>query len=215
MPPAAIFFLAFLPLSGIVFVALAARPRGCTAMTSALRQFMCRSISHLADLLSHSKCHAITENEMKRFVSRLSAAVAVIGSTFLVSPATAGPATDALTICVADNTTGKDRKDLAQWIFVAMAAHPEIQPFSNIAEGDRDEFDKRMAALATKLITENCRVEAKSAAEKEGSESFNAAFGVLGQLAMQELMSNPAVKSSFFRYTRFLDKAKFDSAFAK
>jgi len=147
---------------------------------------------------------------MKKFVSGLS--LAVIGSIISVSPAIAGPAADALTTCVADNTTGKDRKDLAQWVFVAMTAHPEIQPFSNVTEANRDELDKKMAALATKLITESCRTEAKVAIEKEGSESFKAAFGALGKLAMQELMSNPDVNTSFSRYTRYIDQKKLSSA---
>lgn len=150
---------------------------------------------------------------MKKFASRL--ALAVIGSIISVSPAIGGSATDALTTCVADNTTGKDRKDLAQWVFVALTAHPEIQPFSNVTEANRDELDKRMAALSTKLITESCRTEARAAIEKEGSESFKTAFGVLGQLAMQELMSNPSVNLSFSRYTKYIDKDKFDSAITK
>jgi hypothetical protein len=141
-------------------------------------------------------------------------ALAVFGSIMVISPAIAGTATDALTTCVADNTTGKDRKDLARWVFVAMTAHPEIQPFSNVTEANRDELDKTVAALATRLLTVSCRTEAKAAIEKEGSESFNAAFGALGKLAMQELMSDPSVNLSFTRYTKYLDKAKFDSAFA-
>jgi hypothetical protein len=150
---------------------------------------------------------------MKKLASAL--AVAVIGSIIAVSPAIAGPATDALTTCVADNTTGKDRKDLALWMFVAMTAHPEIHPFSNVTDANRDEVDKKMAALATRLITDSCKTEAKAAIESEGSESFKAAFGALGKLAMQELMSNPSVRASFARYEKYLDKDKFDSVFAK
>lgn len=150
---------------------------------------------------------------MKKFASGL--ALAVMGSIIAVSPATAGSATDALSICVADNTTGKDRKDLAQWVFAAMTAHPEIRPLSNVTEAKRDELDQKLAALATKLITASCRTEAKAAMENEGGESFKSAFGALGKLAMQELMSDPAVNSSFTRYAKYLDKAKFDSAFEK
>ena len=146
---------------------------------------------------------------MNKFASAL--ALAVIVSVIAVSPATAGSATDALSTCMADNTTGKDRKDLARWIFVTMATHPEIQRFSNITEANRDELDKALAAMVTKLVTESCRTEAKVAIE-EGGASFEAAFEVIGKLAMQELMSNPSVNSSFTRYTKFLDKAKFNSA---
>jgi hypothetical protein len=168
--------------------------------------------------LSHLSCStcfrkSLGVSHMKKLASAL--AVAVIGSIIAVSPAIAGPATDALTTCVADNTTGKDRKDLALWMFVAMTAHPEIHPFSNVTDANRDEVDKKMAALATRLITDSCKTEAKAAIESEGSESFKAAFGALGKLAMQELMSNPSVRASFARYEKYLDKDKFDSVFAK
>jgi hypothetical protein len=140
--------------------------------------------------------------------------VAILSSVAAVSSATAGPATDALSTCVADNTSGKDRKDLAQWVFVAMSAHPEIQPLSHVTEANRDELDKKLAALATRLVTENCQAEAKAAIKTEGPDSFKVAFGALGQLAMQELMSNPAVNEAFGRYVKYLDNAKFEKAFA-
>ena len=150
---------------------------------------------------------------MNKFSSGLP--LAVLGTIIAVSPAIAGSATDRLSTCVADYTSGKDRKDLAQWVFVAMTAHPEIHPMSNVTEANRDRLDKKMAALATRLLTENCRTEAKAAIEKEGNESLQAAFSILGKLAMQELMSNTSVNSSFSRYAKYLDKAKFDSAFEK
>ena len=142
-------------------------------------------------------------------------AFALLGSTFIAAPAFAGPATNALSTCVADNTTGKDRKDLAQWIFVAMTVHPDIQPYSQVSEDDRDGLDRKLAALATKLITEDCRAQAKAAIESDGSESFKVAFGALGQLAMQELMSDPSVNEAVGRYAKYLDKAKFEAAFSK
>ena len=140
--------------------------------------------------------------------------VTIMSSIATVSGATAGSATDALSTCVADNTTGKDRKDLAQWVFVAMSAHPEIQPLSHVTEANRDELDRKLAALATRLVTESCQAEAKAAIKSEGPDSFKAAFGVLGQLAMQELMSNPSVNEAFGRYAKYLDNAKFEKAFS-
>src|SRR3954471_24300597 len=140
--------------------------------------------------------------------------VTIVSSIATVSGATAGPATDALSTCVADNTTGKGRKDLAQWVFVAMSAHPEIQPLSHVTEANRDELDRKLASLATRLVTESCQAEAKAAIKTEGPDSFKVAFGALGQLAMQELMSNPSVSEGFGRYTKYLDNAKFEKAFA-
>ncbi len=49
---------------------------------------------------------------MKRII--LALAAVLIGSSFTASSTIAGPATDALITCMSDNTTGKDRKDLAR-----------------------------------------------------------------------------------------------------
>ena len=35
-----------------------------------------------------------------------------------------------LSTCVADNTSGKQRKDLARWVFFAMAAHPDFAAYA-------------------------------------------------------------------------------------
>lgn len=115
---------------------------------------------------------------------------------------------------MADNTTGKERKELAQWIFVTMSVHPDIKPFANVTEANREEFDKKLAALVTRLMTESCQKESKATIEAEGSAAFGAAFESVGRLAMNELMSNPAVAASFTRYVKHLDKAKFEAAFA-
>jgi hypothetical protein len=149
-------------------------------------------------------------NSMKALVTAI-----VVGSTLIASPAFAGPATDALTACLADNTTGKDRKDLARWVFVGMASHPEIQNLSNVTQANRDDLDRILAAMLTRLMTENCVAQARSALEKDGSAAFPTAFGVMGQLAMQELMSDPGVNAAMSDFSKYLDQNKFNFAFQK
>lgn len=150
---------------------------------------------------------------MKRIVSVLS--VVLIGLTISASSAIAGPATVALTTCVADNTTGKDRKDMARWIFVVMSAHPEILRLSNVSEADRDQLDKTLAAIVTRLLTENCQAQAKLAIETEGNETpLRTAFEAIGKLAMQELMSNTEVTSATTSFAKYLDTNKITSAFS-
>lgn len=148
---------------------------------------------------------------MKIFISVL--AVFIISSGFASSLATAGAATDSLSTCLADNTTGKDRKDLARWVYVGMSSHPEIRELSNVTDRNRDDLNKMMAAMLTKLMTENCLTQTKLAIEKDGNEAIKTAFGYMGQLAMQELMANPEVVSSFSKFGEYIDKNKFKSAF--
>jgi hypothetical protein len=145
----------------------------------------------------------------KLLLSALTLSAAVMPAISL-----AGPATDALASCVADNTTGKDRKDLAKWVFVAMSAHPEIKPLSKASDAVKESLDKNLASLATKLITESCRAEAHQAFSTEGEKSFEFAFHALGRLAMQELTTNPAVSASFSNYVKYLDRSKFEAAFS-
>lgn len=149
---------------------------------------------------------------MKTFVTAIAAVV--VGSAVTVSSALAGSATDALSSCLADNTTGKDRKEMARWVFVGMASHPEIKTLSNVTQANRDELDKIMATMVTRLMTESCLTQARSAMEEDGSAAFQVAFGVVGKLAMQELMSNPRVNASFSDFAKYIDQKKLNSAFS-
>ncbi len=127
----------------------------------------------------------------------------------------AGPATDALSTCLTDSTTGKDRKELARWVYAGMSAHPEIRNLSKVTGEARDGFDRGMADILTRLLTESCNSEAARALEDEGATSFEIAFGSVGKLAMQELMSNPEVEAAFGGYEKYVDPAKFEAAFAR
>jgi hypothetical protein len=123
-------------------------------------------------------------------------------------PAVAQSQGDLFAKCLADSTTGKDRKDLARWIFVAMAAHPEIRDLASISPEVSDKSSREMGALVTRLLTENCAKEAQTVARGEGTQAMKKAFESLGRLAMLELTSNAEVAASVGGFERYLDKAK-------
>jgi|LakMenEpi03Aug12_release.lakeMendotaPanAssembly.Ray.scaffolds.fasta_scaffold795203_1 hypothetical protein len=127
----------------------------------------------------------------------------------ILSPATlhASPEGEALGRCLADNTTGKDRKDLARWVFVSMAAHPEIKPLAAVPPTAADEAARDIARLFTSVLVERCPAQARSAL-RGGSNGFEAAFGTLGQLAMTELMTDPDVNATLGAFERHLDRDK-------
>lgn len=127
-------------------------------------------------------------------------------------PAQAGPKADALAACLGDNTTGKDRKDLARWMFASMAIHPEIKDLSATTPAARDAADQSMGRLVTALLAERCATQARETVQQEGSAGMFNAFRVLGELAMKELMSNPDVARSMGGYERFLDQDKLKAA---
>lgn len=129
-------------------------------------------------------------------------------------PASAGPATDALVACVSDNTTGKDRKDLARWMFASMSVHPEMQEVARVTPAAREHASEAMGQLFTRLVTETCPTQFR-AAKADGSQSFGVAFEALGKLAMQELMSNNDVRKSISGFEQFVDKKKVETVLGR
>lgn len=152
---------------------------------------------------------------MKKVLLHTAVALALTAGGFgwIASAATAGPNVDRLSTCLADATSGKERKELAQWVFINMSTHPEMQGMSKITAAEREAADRRMADLSTRLLMDNCKTQAKLVVDTEGVAALSPAFELLGRLAIQELLSNAAVRASFTNYVKYLDKARFDSTF--
>jgi len=134
----------------------------------------------------------------------------------IFTSAFAGSPTDALTTCVADKTTGKDRKDLARWVFFAMSAHPEMTKYrSQQVAADIDSTQRTMGNLVTRLLTSDCASEAHESYSKSGSSAIATAFEALGGLAMRELMSNTDVKATMGGFQKYLDQKKMGEVLSK
>lgn len=150
---------------------------------------------------------------MKKSLATLG--LALLGTLLAPAPAQAGPATDALSACLADNTTGKERKDLVKWIFVSIAAHPELRELAVATPAMRDRVNQRTGVMLTRLLTDNCPEQARRAYERDGGQAFEAAFGVLGRLAMQELMTNADVNAAVSGFGKYVDKQKLEATFGR
>jgi 23S rRNA C2498 (ribose-2'-O)-methylase RlmM len=128
---------------------------------------------------------------------------------FFASSVYAGPSADILSTCLANSTTGKDRINLARWVFAAMATHPEVASISNVTPEKLDGINKTNGELYTRLLTVDCNKEVREAVKLENSEALRVAFESLGRLAMQELMGNPVVNAQFTSgQEKYLDMKK-------
>ena len=137
----------------------------------------------------------------------------VLASTGFTTAATAQPAQSPLATCLADHTTGKDRKGLARWMFAAMSQHPAIADLSAATPAARDEASKVVGALVTRLLTVDCLTDTKAVVESgETNTAFEKAFGRLGELAMQEIMTDPQVAKTLRDLPKFMDRKQFESA---
>lgn len=119
---------------------------------------------------------------------------------------------DPLARCLADNTTGKDRKDLARWVFVAMGAHPEMRDLVLASAQTAEQANRKMAAIVTRLMAESCAAEVRALSRNGESDAMRKAFESLGALAMLELSTNPDVSASVAGFTRYVDQAKLAAA---
>jgi hypothetical protein len=124
----------------------------------------------------------------------------------------ASPQVEALAKCVSDSTTGKDRKDLARWLFVSMAAHPEMRSLASVAPSSNEDVSRVAGGLFTRLLADACAKEVRAAIQVGGPAAIQSAFQVLGQLAMQELMTDKEVTASMAVLERHLDRQKLDAA---
>lgn len=123
-------------------------------------------------------------------------------------PVLAGPATDALSTCLADHTNGKDRKEMIRWIFIGIAAHPEMKSLSAVTAEEKFRSDKALGELATRLMSDDCGEVMRKAVEAEGPSAANEAFSSLGKVAMQELISNSEVNYAMSGFQKYMDDKK-------
>jgi hypothetical protein len=110
--------------------------------------------------------------------------------------------------CLTDSLNGKERKNLAKWIFLGMSSHNAIKPYSKVLESDFDESDKYIGTLITRLMTEDCPQQAKAAFQENGSVAIEGAFRIVGEVAMQELMTDQKVSQALGRFEKYVDQQK-------
>ena len=122
--------------------------------------------------------------------------------------AQAGPFTDTLSRCLVKSTTEDDRATLVRWLFAVMALHPSVKPIALIDEKQRDSANQATASMIMKLLTDSCLEETKEAIQYEGNNALELSFEVLGQVAAQELFSNPAVSAGMSGLEKHLDAEK-------
>jgi len=122
-----------------------------------------------------------------------------------ISSAHSGVHSDALGQCFIDSTSNKDRNKLIIWLFSAASQHPVVKRILTVNNVELEKANKEFAALSMKLITQDCRVEAKKAIKNEGIASLQSSFKVFGEVAGRELFESPYVAKALAGYVKHLD----------
>ena len=115
------------------------------------------------------------------------------------------PFSDEMSKCLVKSTSDADKSLLIQWVFAAMSAHPDVKALSNVSNEKGIEINKRTAGLLVSLLTERCKAETQQAVKYEGPGVLKTSFQVLGEVAMQGMMTNPDVVSYMSGLGKYVD----------
>lgn len=121
------------------------------------------------------------------------------------APAHAGVYTDDLTRCIVETTTEKDRIKFVKWMFSAMSKHPAVNSIASVSDDQINTANKQVAQLFMRIMTETCKEKAKKAIKYDGQLAMQTSFQVLGQVAAQELFSNPEVAGVMSGLEMYID----------
>lgn len=143
------------------------------------------------------------------------AALLSLAACLVAQPAAASVYSDDLGKCLVAKTSDQDKIALVQWVFVAISASPGVKDMASVTPQRRDQHDHAVAALFERLLEVDCRRETVAAVKYDGPEAIKISFGLLGQVAMKVLMSDPAVNDATGEFVKYIDKAKLAALMAE
>ncbi|MBX7198031.1 MAG: hypothetical protein K1X51_01485 [Rhodospirillaceae bacterium] len=142
---------------------------------------------------------------------RIRTAILLTGLGLMATtPVMAGIYSDDMSKCLVKSSSIQDQLTLVQWIYGAMSLHPAVLPMSAIKPEQRDVMDQKTAELMQRLLLVDCKKETMDAVKYEGPGAMQAAFSVLGSVAMRGLMAEPEVAKGLQGLERYMDKSKLE-----
>jgi hypothetical protein len=134
---------------------------------------------------------------------RLVAALALAAMAWVLpyanawAQAPAQPSPDTLEACVVVAAGADDRRVLAQWMFSALALHPDLAGMAKVSDTQREEASRRMGVMLVRLLTVDCAEQAGRALRAGSAEmAFHRAFVRVGELAGEGLFNHPGVAAA-------------------
>ena len=102
----------------------------------------------------------------------------------------------ALSHCLAMKSSGQDRETLAKWMLGGLAGTPLSKGLVTLDPASKVQVDKDMARVFERLMTVDCLAEIQAIAKAGDTHGVERGFQTLGQIAMQDVMRDPAVGDS-------------------
>lgn len=137
--------------------------------------------------------------------------IVLMSAMMIPFAAHSGPIED-FSSCLVEKTTSEDHLNLIKWMYVGMSGHPTLNNMSSVTDSDKDDTNKKMGVLFERLLVKDCVADFKEVYKQHGQAGIQAAFGILGEVAMAELMQNPAVTNDLMQFTEHVDMDAFEKA---
>ena len=111
--------------------------------------------------------------------------------------------------CFTAQTTGADRTTFARWFVAILASAPKVQGVAAVEPGVKDQLDRQVASIFTRIITKDCAAEARPLWQARSNVAFRVAGEALGRLAMQEVTADAEGQKIFAGYASHINPADF------
>ena len=93
-------------------------------------------------------------------------------------------------------------------LVLSMAAAPQVKNDITIEAGAKDDADRKMAALFTRLVTKDCAEFARPLFQSGTRSAFELAFAPLGRVAARDAFSDPSTAQAMMSYAKYIDLAE-------
>jgi hypothetical protein len=137
----------------------------------------------------------------------------MVVTAMISPPARAGVYGDDLAKCLLSKTSDEEKIALAQWIFSIISVHPSVASIATVSDEGRTQASKKTALVFQQLLTDSCKDETTKAVKYEGTDAIKGSFKVLGEIAMNTLLTDPKVSAESQKFVEFMDEKKLNTVF--
>ena len=112
---------------------------------------------------------------------------------------------DMLGQCFVNKSTAEDRQALIRWLVGALGSSDKVSSIVKVDPAELDTANRQVAALFSRLFTQDCVDIARPMLKNEGRRAFEVAGEALGRTAMQDMLADPKTANALLGYLRYID----------
>ena len=145
----------------------------------------------------------------RHFVVSACLAITAFGSSVASAQQTpaSNPASLQLGQCLVGKSGGEDWTLIKQWMAASIAMGSTMKDIVTVDPAAKRETDRRMAAMFERLMMQDCRSQMTALVKARDASGIQAASGMLGQMAIREMLRDPQTMQALIAHAAFMDPA--------